>query len=77
MTVPSVVEWVNSVGRRLRNPENREGTMSITGTHQNASRTSLFHCPDCETVYIATDKTTCSTCDTTVDRVPSTLVETV
>ncbi|WP_433625676.1 hypothetical protein [Halomicrococcus sp. NG-SE-24] len=46
-------------------------------TLQDESRSSLFHCPDCKAVYIDTDKNTCSTCNTTVERVPSTLTETV
>lgn len=36
-------------------------------------RPGLFHCPTCGVVYIAVDKETCSSCETTVESVPSTL----
>jgi|GEM_PF-6277366 len=29
----------------------------------------LYNCPSCDRIYVATDKHTCSTCDTAVDRV--------
>lgn len=35
----------------------------------SASRTDLYECPSCERVYVATDKHTCSSCHTDVDRV--------
>lgn len=34
---------------------------------------ALFQCPDCESVYVAIDKRTCTACETAVERVPSTL----
>ena len=36
-------------------------------------RTALFHCPSCETVYIAEDKDVCGGCDHPVEQVPATL----
>lgn len=33
--------------------------------------TRLFECPDCGTVYIATELESCSDCGTRVDRIPS------
>lgn len=37
---------------------------------------ALFQCPDCESVYVAIDKRTCTPCETTVEQVPSTLSRT-
>lgn len=37
------------------------------------SASSLFRCPDCETVYVARDKQTCRTCGTDVVDVDSTV----
>lgn len=37
------------------------------------SGAALFHCPRCDTVYVATAKDACSDCETAVSRVPSTL----
>lgn len=37
---------------------------------------ALFQCPDCESVYVAVDKRTCTTCETAVEQVPSTLSRT-
>ena len=36
-------------------------------------RSDLFHCPTCDTVYVATGKRTCSKCEGTVEQVRSTL----
>lgn len=33
----------------------------------------LFHCPSCDTVYVATGKRTCSKCEGSVEQVRSTL----
>ena len=35
----------------------------------------LFRCQECETVYIATEKHTCSQCDSTVERVSASFGE--
>ncbi|MFC4447916.1 hypothetical protein [Halorussus aquaticus] len=73
----SLSQWVGAVGERVRRTGGRAGTTSDSGaTRRDESRSSLFRCPDCEAVYIATDKDTCSTCETTVQRVPSTPAET-
>jgi hypothetical protein len=47
------------------------GTADETTTDDSvtASPTHLYKCPSCDHVYVATDKHTCSTCDTDVDRV--------
>lgn len=73
----TIAEWAGSVGQRLRGAEDREKTRSDRETtRRGESRSSLFHCPDCETVYIAVGKTTCLTCETTVVKIPSTPAET-
>lgn len=33
----------------------------------------LYHCNTCDTVYLDTEKNTCSKCETTLDEVPSSL----
>lgn len=73
----SIIEWADSIGERLRGTEDREKRMTDPAVTQRDKSSSLFHCPDCKTVYIATDKDTCSACDAAVDQVPSTLAETV
>ena len=43
---------------------------------QNDARSTLYQCPDCESVYVAIDKEACDTCDTAVEEIPSTLSRT-
>lgn len=38
-----------------------------------APETSLFECQACHTVYVAVEKSTCSSCDTAVEEVAATL----
>lgn len=47
------------------------GTADETATDgfDAASPPHLYKCPSCDRVYVATDKRTCSTCDTAVDLV--------
>lgn len=42
---------------------------SQTGTDSARSESELYECPQCETVYIATDTQTCSRCRVTVEPV--------
>ncbi|WP_123538264.1 hypothetical protein [Halosimplex salinum] len=82
----SLTELAGSVGRRLRGTENRtdadgdgdgDGGRGRDGTAgpSSGTRSSLFRCPGCETVYVAVDKDTCSTCESAVEPVPSTQSE--
>ena len=74
----TITRWVESVERRVRGTESREKRQNDVDTaSRDEPPSSLFHCPECKTVYIATDKNTCSTCDETVEQVPSELSETV
>ncbi len=74
----SITKFAGSVGRRFLGTDdgNVEGT-DPGATEPAEPRSSLFCCPDCATVYIATDKTTCGTCDTAVDQIAATLTESV
>lgn len=72
-----VAEWVGAVGGWLRKFEDGEEARTDAAATPEESRSSLFRCPECESVYVATDKDACSTCETAVVRVPSTLSETV
>lgn len=68
----SIAKWAVSVRRKFQRLEDEgEPIDDPVTTQQYVSRSSLFHCPDCETVYIAIDKGSCSTCETTVNRVPA------
>ena len=76
-------KWMGSVEKRFLASGGRKETANDAETENDTetatrdeSRSSLFYCPDCKTVYIATDKITCSACETTVDQVPSTFAET-
>ena len=40
---------------------------------ENRVSAGLFRCSECERVYIATDKRTCSNCNGAVQQVPATL----
>lgn len=72
----SITQWAGSFGRRFLGTG--DGADDVAGpAATDEPRSSLFHCPDCAAVYIATDKRTCATCDTAVDQIPSTLTETV
>lgn len=50
------------------------GTTDKTATDGSETAVSphLYNCHSCDRVYVATDKRTCSTCDTTVDRIEQT-----
>lgn len=72
--VRSVVDWMESVGRRVRGTDIREAPGTGTDPRREP-RSSLFQCPACETVYVAIDKESCLECEAAVTRVPSTLSE--
>ena len=60
----------------VRSLTGREQDGSEPGSGPDASDgtdSALFHCPRCDTVYIAGEKDTCSDCGTAVNRVPSAL----
>lgn len=69
----SLAAWAESIGQRLSLRDRADAT-DVESTPA-APQSSLFRCPDCETVYVATLKETCVTCDATVEQVPSTLTE--
>jgi hypothetical protein len=78
--VPPVLAAVES---RLRRPDEEAGTADESQEYEGpdptaqdaaeASRASLFQCPDCDLVFVATDEHTCSNCETDAEQVPSTL----
>jgi DNA-directed RNA polymerase subunit RPC12/RpoP len=41
------------------------------GEAADPARTHLYECPDCGTVYVASELESCSDCGTDVDRIPS------
>jgi hypothetical protein len=78
--ITSVLAAVES---RLRRPDEEAGTADespeigepdpTAKDAAEASRASLFQCPDCDLVFVATDEHTCSNCETDAEQVPSTL----
>ena len=54
----------NKVGKRIQSDTRSESATADTSA-------SLFHCPSCETVYIAEEKAECSGCGVAVEAVPS------
>jgi predicted RNA-binding Zn-ribbon protein involved in translation (DUF1610 family) len=73
----SVVTVVRSVTRLVAPSTERTATETEAETEtDDVSRSSLFACPSCNTVYIAAEKRTCSSCTTEVEQIPATLDET-
>lgn len=69
----SVIEaLVQSLPGRDRESEDGSGVESEPGA-AGGSDSALFHCLQCDTVYVAMTKEVCSDCGTDVSRVPSTL----
>lgn len=56
--------------RSALNTEQKQARSTTTEPPEK-SNSSLFHCESCDTVYIAIEKSSCSTCRTTVEQVPS------
>ncbi len=72
----SIAKLAGTVGRRFLGSGDSDAAGADSESMGTAEpRSSLFRCPDCATVYIATDKATCATCETSVDRIPATLTE--
>ena len=75
--VGSVSEWFrNDAGEDARDGAGKGPAATQRRGDGTTREASLFQCPDCEAVYVATDKDTCSTCGAAVDQVPSTLADT-
>lgn len=79
----SVVNVMRSVTRILPMPsktvppERKTATETKTEAETSDTRqSSLYACPSCNTVYIASEKQTCSSCETAVEQVPATPNET-
>ncbi|WP_226013526.1 hypothetical protein [Halomicrobium salinisoli] len=70
----SITKFAGSVGRRFLGADDSDAEETDPEAAAEP-RSALFHCPDCATVYIATDKTTCASCDTDVDQISATLTE--
>jgi uncharacterized protein YlaI len=67
------------VGERGSDPEppdvtdgGDEGDQRGDGDQRDGrSPIRLYECPDCESVYLSTDLSTCESCDAPVDQIPS------
>lgn len=55
------------VGERGHAPDESDATDGRDGRLQ----TRLYECPDCESVYLAEDLSTCGSCHVAVEPVPS------
>lgn len=67
----AIQRLVDSVERTIG--DFRTGPSAGSAGGRQVPETSLFECPDCGTVFIATDKDHCGDCGTGTHRVPSTL----
>jgi len=67
----AIASWLRSVGQSVRPSPESEGTDT-----SERVRSSLYHCSNCDTIYVAVEKKTCATCGTAVETVRSTLSET-
>lgn len=69
-TVEAAVSGIDSDSLRslARNSLRRKGQDGA-----NSTRTRLFHCSVCETVFIAVEMHACPRCDAAVEAVPATL----
>ena len=54
-------------GRPPASPDGVAMDGTTTAGTDSATPTTLYRCPSCEQVYLATDKQTCDTCDVAVD----------
>lgn len=54
--------------KRLKSLVDEQGASHPT---TDTAPSTLYRCPDCETTFIATEKTVCNGCDTAVEEVPS------
>lgn len=68
----ALVEWLQSMaGTDARTPD---GPGSQSGSEPERE-SSLFHCQECGTVYVAYEKATCRSCGTPVEEVAANLHE--
>ncbi len=75
----SVVNVVRSVTRMVPVPSRMVRRETATETKAETGDTrgsSLYACQNCNSVYIASEKWTCSSCESAVEQVPATLDET-
>ncbi|MFB6173224.1 MAG: hypothetical protein ABEI39_01135 [Halobacteriales archaeon] len=72
MSFGSRIRAVLSDARARAGGEAAVGTAG-RGAATDRPDTSLFECPDCHTVYVAVEKSTCSSCDAAVEEVAATL----
>lgn len=74
-----LLAWIRSVwpssGAASAVGSTGDPAVATGGTRADGGRreTALYQCETCGTVYIATEKETCSSCKTGVDEVPATL----
>jgi hypothetical protein len=61
--------------RRAIGVKDRTDQNDATPEQSDTPKPSLYQCPSCETVFVAVDKQTCSTCETDVERVPTAVTE--
>lgn len=61
----SVINWLQSITRTTESTESTK-----------AQQSTLYACKSCGSVYVATEKETCSKCETPVEQVPATLEDT-
>lgn len=68
----AIMSRLRSVWTVTRDELAPDGNDERVGARANSE---LFECPSCGIVYIADEKTTCSSCEDAVEQVDSTLAE--
>lgn len=59
-------------GQSVVDDDGRTPEEPTTGDSEAAQSPHLYTCSSCDRIYVATDKRTCSTCKTAVDRIEQT-----
>lgn len=73
-TVNAITEWIRTLGSTsLPADGGTEPATASEAVAEDETASSLFQCPECQSVYVAVEKTTCTGCETSVDRVASSL----
>lgn len=67
----SVLGWVRSLAGSGTEDRAADGDSPVPTAGR--AEPSLFYCESCDTVYVATEKSTCASCDAAVETVPSDL----
>lgn len=66
-----VFAWLHAISG-VGSSSSRQSHRPAADHASDRQRSTLFQCPECETVYIACEDRRCSNCEVVVERVQST-----